>query len=75
MDSQVQTFLDRVAEVLEVPSVALEDDFRTAPLWSSLSGFALMVMVENEYGCSLTAGELQTLRTVGELARKVGVIG
>lgn len=75
MDLQTQTFLDRVAEVLEVPSIGLEDDFRAAPLWGSLAGFSLMVMVENEYGRALTAADVQAARTVGDLARKVGVIG
>ena len=36
-----QEFLERVAGILEVPSVAPETDFRAGPLWDSLTAFAL----------------------------------
>lgn len=75
MESAEQVFLDRLAEVLEVPSISPEDDFRSVPLWSSLAGFSVMVMIENEYGRTLTAADLQGVHTVGELARLAGVAG
>lgn len=75
MESAEQVFLDRLAEVLEVPSISLEDDFRSVPLWSSLTGFSVMVMIENEYGRTLTATDLQGAHTVGELACLAGVVG
>lgn len=71
----IQSFLVRLAEVLEVPSISLEDDFRTVPLWSSLTGFSVLVMLETEYGRLLTAEELRDARTVCDLARKIGVCG
>ena len=37
----MQAFLEQVAEVLEVPEVKPEDDFRATPMWGSLTGFAL----------------------------------
>lgn len=73
MSPELQTFLDRLAEVLEVPSVSLEDDFRSVPMWSSLVGFSVMVLFESEFGRTLTAVELQAARTVGDLAEKAGV--
>ena len=75
MESAEQVFLDRLAEVLEVPSISPEDDFRSVPLWSSLAGFSVMVMIENEYGRTLAAADLQSAHTVGELARLAGVVG
>ena len=39
METELQKFLERIAEVLEVPSVALDDDFRAVPMWSWLVGF------------------------------------
>ena len=68
-------FLDRVAEVLEVPSVALDFAFRSAPGWSSLTGFALLVMCEQEYGARITPEEFLKLRTVSDLAAAAGVAG
>jgi len=73
MNLEVQTFLDRLAEVLEVPSVSLDDDFRAVPMWSSLVGFSVMVMFDLEYGVGLTAEELKSARTVRDLARKAGI--
>jgi len=73
MSPDLQTFLDKLAEVLEVPSVSLDDDFRAVPMWSSLVGFSVMVLFENEFGCLLTAAELMAAKTVGDLAKKAGV--
>lgn len=75
MNVELQEFLEKLAEVLEVPSVALADDFRSVPLWSSLVGFAVMVMFDLEYGIELTAAELKSAKTVADLARKAGVLG
>lgn len=75
MNPEVQTFLDRLAEVLEVPSVALDDDFRAVPMWSSLVGFSTMVMIDLEYGREVTAANLKAARTVRDLARLAGVEG
>ena len=46
MDKSMQEFLEQVAEVLEVPEVKPGDAFRAVPLWGSLTGFALAVMLE-----------------------------
>jgi len=73
MSPELQTFCEKVAEALEVPSVALDDDFRTVPMWSSLVGFSVMVMFDLEYGVALTAEELKAARTVRDLAEKAGV--
>lgn len=69
----MDAFLRNVADVLEVPSVKPEDDFRAVPMWGSLTGFALVVMCEQKYGRRLTAADFATLKTVGDLARAVGV--
>ena len=69
----MQAFLDRVAEVLEVPSVRPEDDFRAVPMWGSLTGFALSVMLEQQYGKVLAPGDFAHLKTVGDLAAFAGV--
>ena len=69
----MQTFLDRLAEVLEVPSIGPADDFRSVPLWSSLVGFSVMVMLEQQYGRQITAEDIRSSKTVAELARLAGV--
>lgn len=69
----MQEFLEQVAEVLEVPAVKLEDEFRAVPMWGSLTGFALAVMLEQRYGKRVAAGDFVNLRTVADLASFAGV--
>lgn len=73
MESEVQTFLERLAETLEVPSVSLDDDFRSVPMWSSLVGFAVMVMFELEYEKPLSVTDLKQAATVRDLAKLAGI--
>ena len=66
-------FLERIAEVLEVPSVSPEFAFRSAPGWSSLMGFALIVLLEQQYHVKLTVEDFMKIETVAELAHAAGV--
>lgn len=66
-------FLRRMAEVLEVPSVGLDDDFRSFDLWDSLTAFAIRVLIEQRYGRKVSAEELKAARTVRDLAALAGV--
>ena len=66
-------FLERIAEVLEVPSVSPDYAFRSAPGWSSLMGFALIVLLEQQYRVTLTVDDFMKLVTVADLARAAGV--
>ena len=70
----MQAFLEQVAEVLEVPEVKHEDDFRATPMWGSLTGFALAVMLEQRYGTRVEAGDFADLKTVADLAAFAGVM-
>lgn len=66
-------FLRRMAEVLEVPSVGLDDDFRSFDLWDSLTAFAIRVLIEQRYGRKVSAEELKAARTVRDLVALAGV--
>jgi acyl carrier protein len=66
-------FLERIAEVLEVPSVTPDFAFRSAPGWSSLMGFALIILLDQQYHVTLTVEEFMKLVTVADLARAAGV--
>ena len=48
----MNAFLDRVADILEVPEVTPELEFRSVPGWGSMMGFALFIMLEDEYGAT-----------------------
>ena len=73
MFAMKEVFLERIAEVLEVPAIGWTDEFRSVPMWSSLTGFALVVLLEQQYGKHVTPADLQPLRTVADLAALVGI--
>ena len=68
-------FLDRVANVLETPAVAPALAFRSVPGWGSMMGFALYIMLEDEYGAALTPERFRELKTVSDLMEVAGVKG
>lgn len=72
-EKSMPQFLEKIAEVLEVPSVTPEYAFRSAPGWSSLMGFALIVLLEQQYHVTLTVDDFMKLETVADLARAAGV--
>lgn len=69
----MQEFLEQVAEVLEVPAVRPTDEFRAVPMWGSLTGFALAVMLEQNYGKHVEVGDFAKLKTIADLAAYAGV--
>lgn len=60
-------FLDRVANILETPDVTPELEFRSVSGWGSMMGFALFIMLEDEYGVKITPERFRELKTVAEL--------
>ena len=66
-------FLDRVANILETPSISPDLEFRTVRGWGSMMGFALFIMLEDEYGAKLTPEGFRELKTVADLMRAAGV--
>ena len=64
--------LDKMAEILETP-VTAETEFRSIPDWSSLMGFSILVMLENDYSRQMTVDEFMTMNTVADLARAAGI--
>ena len=66
-------FLEKIAEVLEVPSVTPDFAFRSAPGWSSLMGFALIVLLDQQYHVTLSVEDFMKIETIADLARAAGV--
>ena len=67
-------FLDRVANILEMPVATPEQEFRSVRGWGSMMGFALFVMLEDEYGVKLTPEQFHELKTVSDLMHVAGII-
>jgi len=66
-------FLDRVANILETPAVTADLAFRSVRGWGSMMGFALFIMLEDEYGVKLTPEQFRELETVADLMRTAGM--
>ena len=70
-EDRQEEFLVALADVLEVPSIGLGDDYRETPLWGSLTAFALKVMLQQRFGVTLTLGELAAFPTAGGLMARL----
>ena len=69
----MEQFLELVAEVFDVDpeEISMETVFRDdIKDFSSLMGFSLIVMMEDEYGVKLPVDEFVKCKTVGDLYRK-----
>ena len=66
-------FLDRIANILETPAVTPELEFRSVPGWGSMMGFALFIMLEDEYGANISPEQFRELKTVEELMSIAGL--
>lgn len=67
-----EDFLGRVADILEVPAVTPELEFRSVPGWGSMMGFALYIMLEDEYGVKIAPEQFRELKTVDNLMSEAG---
>ena len=69
----MEQFLELAAEVFEVEpdEISMDTDFREEiDGFSSMVGFSLIVMMEDEYGVKVSVDEFLQCRTVGDLYRK-----
>ncbi len=68
----MQKFLDLVAEIFEVEpdEITMETVFRNLEDFSSLVGFSLLVMMEDEYGVKVSVDEFMECETIGDLYKK-----
>ncbi len=65
-----EDFVKKIAEILEVDEseLAAESEFRSAtPCWSSLMGFGILVMLEEDYGYKMPVDDFLKTKTIGEL--------
>lgn len=69
----MREFLEETAEILETDVPGPDFELRSAPMWGSMAAFALCLLVERLRGRPMTAAELKTCRTAGDLAAAAGV--
>ncbi len=63
--------LDKIAEILEVDSVASQDELSSFEEWDSLTGLSIIAMVYGDYSKKLTYEQLKNFSTIGDLVTYV----
>lgn len=68
----MQKFIESVAEVFEVDpeNISMETVFRDIDGFSSLVGYSLIVMMEDEYGVKVSVDEFLECNTIQDLYNK-----
>ena len=70
----MEEFLSKIAEILEVESVAPDFKFRSIDEWDSLKGFSIIVLMESDYGKEMPVDTFLACETVEDLAKFAGVV-
>ncbi len=68
----MEQFLELVADVFEVEpeEITMDTVFRDMEDFSSLVGFSLIVMMEDEYDTKVSVDEFMECNTIGDLYKK-----
>ncbi len=68
----MQQFLDLVAEIFEVEpeEISMDTVFRDLDDFSSMVGFSLIIMMEDEYDTKVSVDEFMECETIGDLYKK-----
>ena len=68
----MQQFLELVAEIFEIEpeEITMDTLFRDLEDFSSMVGFSLIIMMEDEYGAKVSVDEFMACNTIGDLYKK-----
>lgn len=73
MEPLVREVCSMLADALEVSSVSPDDDYRTLPLWGSLSAFMLKVVISRKYMREMSLKQLGSYSSARDLAQALAV--
>jgi acyl carrier protein len=60
-------FLKKLAVILEAEAVKDTDDLKAFPQWDSLAVLSVIAMLDADYGVNLRAGDIDPIKSAGEL--------
>ena len=68
----MEKFLELVAEIFEVEpdEIGMDTVFRDLDDFSSMVGFSLIIMMEDEFGVRVSVDDFMKCNTLGELYQK-----
>lgn len=67
----METFLVKLADILEVEEVKGTSALRDFGQWDSLSALSIIAMADGEYGVQLNANDLKNSRTAADLYQTI----
>jgi acyl carrier protein len=62
-----EQLLYKIAEILEVDSVSMQDELSSFEEWDSLTGLSIIAMVYGDYSKKLSSDQLKSFLTIGDL--------
>ena len=65
-------FIEELAEILEADptTLTLDSDFReSADYWSSLTGFSILIFMQDRCGVKVPVDDFLEMKTIGDLYR------
>jgi acyl carrier protein len=60
-------FLEQMADIFEVDTIHLDDRLEDFDAWDSLTQLTLISLADENYGVTISAGELRNSETIGGL--------
>lgn len=66
----VKQFIEELAEILEADptTLTLDSDFReSADYWSSLTGFSILIFMQDRCGVNVPVDDFLEMHTIGDL--------
>lgn len=69
-----KNFIGNIAEILEVEpeKLSMDTEFKTDEFeWDSLKGYAMIVMMEEEFNADVSVKEFIEVKTVGDLFKYI----
>ncbi|WP_346689508.1 phosphopantetheine-binding protein [uncultured Cloacibacillus sp.] len=69
----VKQFIEEIAEIIEADptTLTLDSDFReSADYWSSLTGFSILIFMQDRCGVKVSVDDFLEMSTIGDLYKK-----
>ncbi len=67
MEKKAEKFCEKLADILEIDEVKLENVLKDFEEWDSLSVLSIIAMVDFDYGVTIFAKDIMKIKTVKDL--------
>ena len=67
----MNSFYEKMAEILEVDKVNPGDEITSFSNWDSLGVLSILALADSQYGVTVTGEEIAQMKVVGELEKLI----